>query len=446
MIDVEELKRRFRECYPEAGEAFVCRAPGRVNLIGEHMDYNGLPVLPMAIAQEIRIAFAPRTDGVITMQNVDPNYPRVRFENSDDIERSGAGSWENYCKAAVQSLNRNLEKTSFPGMDLLITADLPVAAGLSSSSALVVACALAYLGVLDQTLGRDVSRLELADMMARAEQYVGTRGGGMDQTVILNGEAGHACKIDFFPIRVELAPVPDDYAIVVCDSLVKVEKSGAALARFNAGPWACRLACGLIEQQAREEFGDEVELKRLGDLWFGPLCLTHDEARGLCERAIPKETMTLAEVCARLGQTEEMVRRRYIDTMQEPEGGFPLQRRLRHQLTEFKRVETARDALQAGDAEEMGRLMNASHASCADDFGISSRELDALVAAARESGAVGSRLTGAGFGGATVNLVPLEKVEAFIAGVTASYYHDFLKHAGEPPIFVAEARSGADYY
>lgn len=444
-MDAGRLTELFREVYPESGEPFVCRAPGRVNLIGEHMDYNGLPVLPMAIRQEIRIAFAGRPDPVVTMKNVSSTFSEVSFTNGPNIPPSGQGAWENYCKAAVHGLNNHFEVTKYRGVDMLVSSDLPMAAGLSSSSALVVACSLAYLAVLDIRLEHDISRKDLADLLARAEHYVGTRGGGMDQTCILNADAEHACKIDFFPLRVELAPVPEDCAIVVCDSMVKVEKSGDGLMRFNAGPRLCALACALVEKQAQEEFGDEISLARLGDLWLGPLCLLHGEGRELCMRAVPEERVTLAQAATRLGMTPEQVRERYIADTPEPAEGFPLQARLRHQITEYRRVETARDALLAGASEEFGQLMNASHGSCAHDFGISSVELDHLVACARSAGALGARLTGAGFGGATVNLVPKQQVSAFIGEVTKSYYEEFKQHRGEPPIFVAEASAGAGY-
>lgn len=444
-MDAGRLTELFREAYPDAGQPFICRAPGRVNLIGEHMDYNGLPVLPMAIQQEIVIAFAGRQDARITMKNVSAAFKEVSFQNAPSIPPSGQGSWENYCKAAVQGLNNHFEVTKFPGMDLLITADLPMAAGLSSSSALVVACSLAYLAVLDIQLEKDISRKELADLLARAEHYVGTRGGGMDQACILHGDPGHACKIDFFPLRVELAPLPEDCAIVVCDSMVKVEKSGAGLQRFNAGPRLCALACALVEKQAQEEFGEEIALNRLGDLWLGPLCLLHGEGRELCMRAVPEERTTLKQAAERLGLSEAEVREKYIADTPEPAEGFPLQARLRHQITEYRRVETARDALQAGAAEEFGQLMNASHGSCAHDFGISSPDLDKLVECAREAGALGARLTGAGFGGATVNLVPNHLVDTFIERVTRSYYQEYKAHTGAAPSFIAHPSPGARY-
>jgi N-acetylgalactosamine kinase len=445
VLRVSKLKSAFHAAYPGQGEALVCRAPGRVNLIGEHTDYNGLPVLPMTLAQEIRIAFRCRQDGKITLRDENPEFGEVSFFNEPELPPSPPGSWDNYCKAAVQGLNRHFKRKEYPGMDMLVSSDLPIAAGLSSSSALVVACGLAYLRVLGYTLEKDISRVELAELMAEAEHYVGTRGGGMDQAVILNGLSNHACKIDFFPLRVEIAPLPEGCAVVVCDSMVKVKKSGSALARYNAGPRLCALACALVERQLQEDFGEEVELPRLGDLWYGPLCLTHREASALCTRAIPKALMSLAETATRLNSTPDEVRERWLGDLPEPAEGFRLQARLRHQLTEYRRVETARDALLAGDSDKFGCLMNASHESCANDFQISSVELDALVQAARQSGAIGARLTGAGFGGATVNLVPEDRCEEFIQGVGEGYYRQRRGHDGPPPVFVGRSSDGAGY-
>ena len=446
IVEVHALKAKFGEVYPNAPEPAVCRAPGRVNLIGEHTDYNGLPVLPMAIAQEILIAVAPASGNSVRIHNVRPDFPPEGFANTPEIGPSAPGSSANYCKAAVQALNQYLEVDHFPGMDLLVASTLPIAAGLSSSSALVVGCALAYLHTLQVPLGENgISRLKLAELLAEAEHYVGTRGGGMDQTVILNGDAGHGCKINFFPLRLELTPLPEDCAIVVCDSMVKVQKSGVALDRYNAGPRQCALACALVARQVREGFGEEVALERLGDLWYGGLCLTYREAEELCLRAVPGERTPLAAAAKRLNATEEALRETYLGALPEPDGGFPLMARLRHQRTEYRRVEQARDALLAGDSQAFGALMNASHESCALDFEISSPELETLVSAARTHGALGARLTGAGFGGATVNLVPHERLEGFLEGIARSYYLEHLHYDGEPPVFVAAPSAGAGY-
>ena len=443
MPNTTTLLQPFAEAFPNSATPQVCRAPGRVNLIGEHTDYNGLPVLPMTLTQAIQVAFAPRAESEICLRNRNAGFAEAVFSNALDIDPSPAGAWENYCKAAVQGINEAFELDGYPGMDMLVDSDLPMGAGLSSSSALVVACALAYLDVLGIELGEEITRLELAELLADAEHYVGTRGGGMDQGVILNGAAEHACKLDFFPLRVERAPLPEDCAIVVCDSMIEAQKTGGALHRYNAGPRLCALACALVERRAQEEFGEELTLERLGDLWYGALCLRHAEAEALCLEAVPEPRMSLDAVAERLDCRPAEVREQWLGDLPEPDEGFPIAARLRHQLTEYRRVEDARDALLAGDAQLFGTLMDASHASCAQDFEISGPELDALVEAARASGALGARLTGAGFGGATVNLVPRDICDTFVGEITDRYYRDYLGIQGAPPVFVARASDAA---
>ncbi len=449
MYEAARLKKMFTEAYPDAGEPLVCRAPGRINLIGEHTDYNGLPVLPMTIDSDIRIAFVQRDDGRVLLRNADEAFPDREFTNGPDIAPSEPGAWENYCKAAIQGLNRHFGPARFHGMNLYMAGTIPIAAGLSSSSAVVVACALAYLAVLGKTLGRDISRLTLASVLAEAEHYVGTRGGGMDQAIILLGRQRCALKIDFFPLRVEEVPLPEGHELIVCNSLVRAKKTGNVLHRYNEGPRLCKLICALVEKQVRMNFGSEIELERLGDLWHGHLCLTHEEVKELFARAVPDATTTLEEAADALDTTPDEVRARWLDDLPEPDKGFPLRARMRHQLTECRRVEAARDAMLADDAAELGRLMNASHESCARDYQISCRELDYLVTIARESGAIGARLTGAGLGGCTVNLVPTAIHETFCDKVDQGYYRQYLAQSpGTYPrnaIFVAKASPGADY-
>jgi len=446
MTDAASLKHRFAEVYPEAPEPRLCRAPGRVNLIGEHTDYNGLPVLPMTLDKGITIAFAKREDSQVHLANVDAQFPAQSFINGPDVAPSPDGSWDNYCKAAVQGLNQFFSATDFPGMNLVVTGDIPMAAGLSSSSALVVACALAYLAALGKRLGDDIDRIELASLLAEAEHYVGTQGGGMDQAIILLGEAGKACKIDFFPLRTEAIPVFSDHLFVVCNSLVKAPKSGEARHRYNAGPLTCRLIRALVERQGQEEFCEELAIDRLGDLWYGMLCLTDGEVEELFDHTFPDDTTTLDDAAQRLGLTVADIRERWIGDLREPEGGFRLKARARHQRTEYRRVEQARDAMLANDPASFGQLMNASHTSCADDFRVSCPELDTLVDLARRSGAVGARLTGAGFGGCTVNLVPVDYIDRFCGALEEQYYADHPGAAsGGHPILVAKPSAGAGY-
>ena len=240
----------------------------------------------------------------------------------------------------------------------------------------------------------------------------------MDQAIILLGQEGGACKIDFFPLRTQDVPLFDEFVFVACDSCVKAEKTGEALHRYNEGPYSCRLIRALVERQAQEDFGEDVVIERLADLWYGPLCLSNREASVLFEWALPDELTTLDEAAARLDMSVEEIRERYLGDLKVPAEGLPLRARAFHQLAEYARVEAARDMALAGDALGFGALMDESHESCATDYRVSCPELDELVAVARRSGSIGSRLTGAGFGGCTVNLVPVSGLGLFRAQVT----------------------------
>ncbi|HOT50677.1 MAG TPA: hypothetical protein PLI07_06850, partial [Candidatus Hydrogenedentes bacterium] len=164
----------------------------------------------------------------------------------------------------------------------------------------------------------------------------------------------------------------------------------------------------------------------------------------------PAGRTSLADAADYLGTTVERIREHWLGDLREPPDGFALKARARHQLTEYQRVEAARDAFLADDAETLGELMNASHESCARDYAISCPELDMLVATAREAGALGSRLTGAGFGGCTVSLVAKDRVGDFMKSIQSRYYETFM--AARPrldlrePMFVAQAAPGAGYF
>lgn len=359
----------------------VARAPGRVNLIGEHTDYNGLPVLPMAVEREVRIAAAPRDDRRVRLANVDSRFGERAYELSPNPEPWPAGDWGNYHKAASRGLLEWLGDEALRGGDFLVDGDVPPGAGLSSSAAFVVASALALLAAN----GGHADPRELAERMALAERYVGALSGGMDQAACLLARAGHALRIDFDPLRAEHVPVRPGCSFVVCHSLVRAEKSGAARAAYNQRVLECREACRRFEQA----LGLSEPLRHLGDL------------RG---RFAARDTRQLVAALREAGAGETVVRR------------------VRHVLDEAGRVELAQEALARGDWEAMGGLMDASHASCRDDYEVSCPELDELVAAARRAGALGSRLTGAGFGGCTVNLVRAGAVPAFLREIEEIYY------------------------
>ncbi len=357
-----------------ASASHVVRAPGRVNLIGEHIDYCGLPVFPMALRQSVRIAFHPRADQETRLVNRDPRFAPSAFAVSESIPPAPAGDWSNYARAAAQALAQRFPHLR--GVDALVESDLPIAAGLSSSSALVVAMALAIMHANRVT----VPSLELMDLLERGERYVGTAGGGMDQAIILGARAGCASRIEFHPLRLTPTPVPARWHFIVAWSLVHAEKSGAARQAYNERTQQC------------------------------------DEARRV--------------VAARLGQPEDitypaLLAAAPVEELLQVAGGTlseVLSRRFRHVVTEGTRVRQAEAAMVARDFTAFGELLDASHQSLRDDYEVSHPELDRLVGLAREAGAAGARLTGAGFGGSIVALCRVERAPEVVAALRERFY------------------------
>lgn len=375
----------------------VVRAPGRVNLIGEHIDYCALAVLPMALQRSVRMTFHPRGDREVRLVNRDAHFPPSAFTMSDSIPPAPAGDWSNYARAAAQALVQQFP--DLRGVDALVESDLPIAAGLSSSSALVVASALAIL----HANGLSVPPLELMELLARGERYVGTAGGGMDQAIILGARTGCASRIDFHPLRLTPTAVPADWRFIVASSLVHAEKSGAARQAYN--------------ERAR----DSDEARRLVAARLGrPADITYPAllAATTLKQLLDVAKATLSDV---------------------------LSRRFRHVVTEGTRVRQAEAAMGGEDLAAFGRLLDASHQSLRDDYEVSHAELDQLVELAREAGAAGARLTGAGFGGSIVALAAVERATQIIAALRQRFYAprgaagDVARH-----VFIAEPSAGAE--
>src|SRR5437867_4386868 len=348
---------------PSSDPARVVRAPGRVNLIGEHIDYCGLPVLPMALGRSVRLAFHPRSDRETRLVNRDPRFAPCAFAVSETIPPAPTGDWSNYARAAVGAVAQRFP--DLRGVDALVESDLPIAAGLSSSSALVVAMALAIL----HANGVSVASLELMELLGKGERYVGTAGGGMDQAIILGAQAGCASRIDFHPLRLTPTAVPADWQFLVAWSLVPAEKSGAARQAYNERTHECDEARRLVA----------MRLGQRDDITY-PALLAAASVEQLLEVAGARATLSGV-----------------------------LSRRFRHVVTEGTRVRQAEAAMAAQDLAAFGQLLDASHQSLRDDYEVSHPELDRLVELAREAGAAGARLTGAGFGGSIVGLCRAER-------------------------------------
>ena len=327
-------------------------APGRVNLIGEHIDYHGLPVLPMALRRGIRVAFRARADRRI--HAVSPGYGAREFEWTPDLQPVAAGDWENYLRAAARVAAAFCGQPL--GIDAEISSDLPAAAGLSSSTALLVAFTLGLLRANGYNPGFE----NLMRVLPEGEQFVGTRGGGMDHAASLGSRAGCASLVSFSPVAVRHVPIPRGWGFWIADSGVRAEKSGAAREAYNA----------------RRRGGAEA-LARLG-------------LRSYADAQV--------EDARRLERPEE--RDAFL-----------------HTATERDRVRAAVAAMEREDLAGFGRLLLESHASLRDRLHVSCPELDALVARAMAAGAAGARLTGAGFGGCVVICAERSRAQTLRAAI-----------------------------
>ena len=411
-------------------ERWTAIAPGRVNLIGEHTDYNGLPVLPIAIDRAIRIDFRILDDPVVRLDSPAARFAPFAFQLKRPIEAADQGDWSNYVRAAARGLmGRGVGLRR--GIEGTVTGDVPVASGLSSSSAVVVASALALLKangvevVAEQAapeIRASMSRLELAALMARAERFVGLEGGGMDQAACLHGAEGHALRIEFEPLRVTKVAVPEGWRWVVGSSLVRAEKSGGAREAYNERARQCREALGRVVGRGPgggrgERRGKERDAAMSGWAKDGPPTYRDLVARGGLTRLFEDAGRILSPV---------------------------LLRRFRHVVTEGRRVARAEAAMRAGDMGRFGELMVASHESLRGDYEVSTPELDEMVAIAIDTGAAGARLTGAGFGGCAVALCDERTVRPVMDALAARFY---APRPGGPPgrdvIFAVRAAGGA---
>jgi galactokinase len=373
------------------GSASVVSVPGRVNLIGEHIDYHDLPVLPMGIQRRIWIAFRSRSDSHIRAISAGP-YGEREFHLPAHADPGLLGDWANYLRAAAHAVNSRWTLTR--GIDAAITSNLPPAAGLSSSSALLVGFTLALLNANKISPTFD----ELMEILPEGEQQVGTRGGGMDHAAILGCREGCALLVNFAPLEISPIRIPEDWSFIIAHSLTTAEKSGAMRSQYNQ----------------RRTAGSHA-LKQLGFASYRSAIETHSR----------DELTALA-----------------IETMQRSLNGDEM-RCFLHVVTENFRVEEAVAALRDADATTFGKLLSASHASLRDQLRVSSPALDSLVEIAYNSGALGARLTGAGFGGCVVILCKASDNERVRANLVKNYYSQHANFDPENHIIIAEPSSGA---
>jgi galactokinase len=376
---ISSVARGFRERFGAVPRVFS--APGRVNLIGEHTDYNLGFVLPIAIAERAYVAAGPRSDRTLRAYSVELKKDRSLSLDAPFVRR---GKWLDYVEGVARALvARGVNVT---GADLYVSSDVPLGAGLSSSAALELALGMALNALASGALTpRD---LALAGQSAEND-FVGVRSGCMDQLVSALGREGHALFIDCRSLEVTPVPLPKaDVKFVVCDTRVRHAHSASG---YNQRRDECEAALALLQKAGRGlQSLREIGIEELDDIG----------------RLLPD----------------------------------PLVRRVRHVVRENMRTSAAADALRRGHLPAFGRFMNGSHASLRDDYEVSSPELDFVVALAqREPGVIGARMTGGGFGGSAVILVDAADVDQLFEVLAKAYAAKF---GNEPALRVAVASDG----
>ncbi len=372
----------------ETEPVVIGRAPGRVNLLGEHVDYNDGMVLPAAIDRAVTIAAAPIAEGLVTLAALDLGA-RVSFrldalEAKVDANGKPLPDWARYPAGVASILLKDGQRVS--GMNAVFTSDVPIGAGLSSSAAVEVAFAVTWRALG----GWQKDALSIAQLCQRAEnQYVGVNCGLMDQFASACGVEGHALLFDTRSLEYQPAPLPKGAVIIIADSGVRRSLASSA---YNDRRAACEQAVAALRQ-------------------FMP------------------DIRSLRDVSA----VEFAAFGEYLPA--EP------RKRAEHVVKEIARVQQAVTALRRNDAITFGALMFSAHKSLRDLYEVSCPELDALVEIARSlPGCIGARLTGAGFGGCTVNLVQADKAEAFIEGLKDGYRQQVGREA---QVYLCKASEGA---
>jgi galactokinase len=375
---LDEFKVRFGTA------ASIYRAPGRVNLIGEHTDYNDGFVLPAAIDFYCWAAVAPRRDRSLVIHS--ENFNETVEAGLDSLSPLEKKHWANYPLGVAWALAQAGKRLT--GANLYISGEVPLGAGLSSSAAVEVAIGFA---LLDQS-GLAVDRAELARLCQKAEnEFVGAHVGIMDQFVSCFGRASHALLLDCRSLQYEFVKLPPDLQLVICNTMVRHE---LASGEYNARRAECEEGVRILR----------IVLPEI--------------------RALRDVTLTQLEKHVRILPAKVFAR-------------------CRHVITENARVKSAVEAFHSGDTKALGPLLQDSHRSLRDDYEVSCRELDLMVEIAMaQPGLIGARMTGGGFGGCTINLVESAAVSEFRRNVAAEYSS---KTGLTPEIYVSPASEGAQH-
>ncbi|KAK5583707.1 hypothetical protein RB653_005305 [Dictyostelium firmibasis] len=456
----EELNETFSKIYNGDKPIFYFRAPGRVNLIGEHVDYSGYCVLPFALEQDtiVAVSFNKLNNDIINIHNCNEKYTPMSIDVGSDIEIDlKKHHWTNYVLAAWKGVQQALNEGSsgsggggggskLKSVNLLYSGNVPMGAGVSSSSALVCVSTLAISYCNNLILNKE----ELAQLSIKSERYVGVESGGMDQSISFLGEQNTAKLIEFHPnLKTYDVQLPKGVSFVICNSLVDSLKVITGATNYNLRVVECRLAAVLLAYYTGLSW---EKVRRLRDVQHqGNYDL--NQLIQLTEQYLSeKQTYTREEVASILDiSVEQLVKTYFPSGITVQAEYFELYKRARHVFTETQRVyqfsEICKQYQQQSNnnnnnninnnnnnnnnnnsdiTPELGKLMNESHESCSKLFECSCPELDILTKICRDNGALGSRLTGAGWGGCVISLVPNSKVDSFLDAIDTQYYSKFV--------------------
>jgi N-acetylgalactosamine kinase len=443
----DNLISRFEELYSSKPK-IIARAPGRVNIIGEHIDYAGFAVLPMAILNDILIAIeiedndSNMIEFEINHYNSNMKSYNISVKEEEMLDFVKPHDWINYVIAGFNSItsfaqNNNITINRGKRIRLLVTGNIPFASGLSSSSALTVVSALVMSVVYN--INDCITKAKLAETTINYERSVGTACGGMDQTISVFAEKGSAKLIEFSPkLNLHSVNLPNNVSFIIANSRTDSPKIDTLALRYNKRVVENKLGIAILcKQKGIENLPILYDLK-------DRLKLNYIDLANLISNGL-KDIYSLQQIIEEFDDIDSILKdvpfyKEVLDKNTE----FNLKNRLLHVSKEAERVESFFAFCQESipDIIKLGELMNQSHSSCKDLYECSSLELDKLVKFSISNGALGARLTGAGWGGCSVILIENNKVNDFM-NLMNNYYHDNFNIENSDDFFVTKPSQGA---
>ncbi|XP_076922357.1 galactokinase-like [Bidens hawaiensis] len=438
-LRISVLNSKFQHLFGHLPQIYA-RAPGRVNLIGEHIDYEGYSVLPMAIRQDTIVAIRKRdtaeSEKLLTIANVNDKYTVCTYPVDPDQEIDLKNHrWGHYFICGYKGFHeyaksQGLDISSPVGLDVMIDGIVPTGSGLSSSAAFVCSSTIAIMAAHNINLPKK----ELAQLTCECERHIGTQSGGMDQAISIMAKTGFAELIDFNPICATDVQLPAGSSFVIAHSLAESQKAVTAATNYNNRVVECRLASIVLGIKLGMEPEEAIsKVKTLSDV--EGLCVAFAGTHGSSD-----PTLAVKEYLNEEPYTAEEIEKITLKSLDLIFAGsassldvlkaakhYKLFQRAFHVYSEAKRVFAFKDTVSSNSDEEeklkkLGDLMNESHHSCSVLFECSCPELEELVKVCKDNGALGARLTGAGWGGCAVALVKENIVPQFILNLKEQFY------------------------